>query len=79
LRINLKGVKDLAPPAWTLDTIAQEKERSYPVLLLLSPGTDPSPELSMLAAKYASAGFTEVSLGQGHVIQAESALETACR
>ncbi|KMQ91499.1 cytoplasmic dynein 2 heavy chain 1-like protein [Lasius niger] len=73
------GVKDLAPPAWTLNAIAQEKERSYPVLLLLSPGTDPGPELSVLAAKYASAGFTEVSLGQGHVIQAESALEAACR
>lgn len=72
-------MKDLAPPAWTLNAIAQEKERSYPVLLLLSPGTDPGPELSVLAAKYASAGFTEVSLGQGHVIQAESALEAACR
>ncbi|XP_029665147.1 cytoplasmic dynein 2 heavy chain 1 [Formica exsecta] len=73
------GVKDLAPPVWTLNTIAQEKERSYPVLLLLSPGTDPGPELNVLAAKYASAGFTEVSLGQGHVTQAESALEAACR
>lgn len=72
-------MKDLAPPVWTLNAIAQEKERPYPVLLLLSPGTDPGPELSALAAKYASAGFTEVSLGQGHVTQAESALEAACK
>lgn len=75
-----KGVKDLAPPLWTLGTIAQEKG-SYPVLLLLSPGADPGPELSALAAKHASSssGFTEISLGQGHVNQAESALEAACK
>nr|XP_012219219.1 PREDICTED: cytoplasmic dynein 2 heavy chain 1 [Linepithema humile] len=73
------GVKDLAPPLWTLNTIAQEKEGSYPVLLLLSPGTDPGAELSILAANHASAGFTEISLGQGYVTQAESALEAACR
>jgi dynein heavy chain 2, cytosolic len=71
-------VKDLAPPLWSLSTIAQEKG-SYPVLLLLSPGTDPGPELSVLAEKHTSAGFTEVSLGQGHVTQAEWALEAACR
>ncbi|KAL6266424.1 hypothetical protein P5V15_003274 [Pogonomyrmex californicus] len=72
------GVKDLAPPLWTLSAIAQEKAGSYPVLLLLSPGTDPGPELSVLAEKYTSTGFIEVSLGQGHVTQAESALEAAC-
>ncbi|KAL0104886.1 hypothetical protein PUN28_016497 [Cardiocondyla obscurior] len=73
------GVKDLAPPLWTLGTIAQEKTGPYPVLLLLSPGTDPGPELSVLAEKHTSTGFTEVSLGQGHVTQAELALEAACR
>ncbi|XP_071561821.1 cytoplasmic dynein 2 heavy chain 1 [Temnothorax nylanderi] len=73
------GVKDLAPPLWTLSTVAQEKAGTYPVLLLLSPGTDPGPELSVLAEKHTSAGFTEVSLGQGHVTQAELALEAACR
>lgn len=82
-RTNLaEGVKDLAPPLWTLNTIIQEKqERPYPVLLLLSPGADPSTELSALAAKYtsSSSGFTEISLGQGHVTHAELALETACR
>lgn len=78
---STKGVKDLAPPLWTLGSIAQEKEGSYPVLLLLSPGADPGPELSALAAKHASSssGFTEISLGQGHVTQAETALEAACR
>ncbi|XP_020293197.1 cytoplasmic dynein 2 heavy chain 1 [Pseudomyrmex gracilis] len=72
------GLKNLAPPLWTLSAIAQEKE-AYPVLLLLSPGADPGPELGALATKHAAAGFTEISLGQGHVAQAEQALETACR
>ncbi len=48
-------------------------------VILLSPGTDPGPELKVLAEKYTSAGFIEVSLGQGHVTQAELALEIACR
>lgn len=66
---------------WTLGAVAQEKDGSYPVLLLLSPGADPGPELSALATKHtsSSSGFAEVSLGQGHVTQAESALEAACR
>ena len=67
------GVRDLAPPAWTLKKIAEESN-SYPILLLLSPGADPGPELNALAT-----GFTEVSLGQGQVAQAEVALEAACR
>lgn len=81
MNLFLKGVKDLAPPLWTLSAVAQEKEGSYPVLLLLSPGADPCPELSLLAAKHVSSsfGFIEVSLGQGHITQAESALEAACR
>ena len=49
--------------------------------MLLSPGADPEPELRALISNRVvnTAGFTEVSLGQGHVAQAEAALETACR
>lgn len=52
-----------------------------PILLLLSPGTDPGPELKSLAVNRGTSSvvFTEVSLGQGQVIQAELALETACK
>lgn len=51
------------------------------MLLLLSPGADPEPELRALVTNrlVTAAGFNEVSLGQGHVAQAEAALETACR
>lgn len=75
-----EGVKDLAPLPWSLGKIA-EQEVSYPVLLLLSPGADPGSELRALADNnVASAtGFMEVSLGQGQVAQAETALESACR
>ncbi|XP_023246189.1 cytoplasmic dynein 2 heavy chain 1 [Copidosoma floridanum] len=74
------GVRNLSPPAWTLKQVAEESE-SRPVLLLLSPGADPEPELRSLVANHVvpATGFAEVSLGQGHVAQAESALEAACK
>nr|XP_033320776.1 cytoplasmic dynein 2 heavy chain 1 [Megalopta genalis] len=80
LAAEVLGVKELAPPPWSLRNVAEE-QASYPVLLLLSPGADPGSELQGLANnQVASAtGFTEVSLGQGQVAQAELALESACR
>ncbi|XP_043268031.1 cytoplasmic dynein 2 heavy chain 1 [Venturia canescens] len=79
LATELLGVKDLTPPTWSLKTVAEEN--NGPVLLLLSPGADPGPELEALAAgkSVPCEGFAEVSLGQGQVTQAEMALETACR
>ncbi|XP_063978818.1 cytoplasmic dynein 2 heavy chain 1 [Diachasmimorpha longicaudata] len=72
------GVRDLAPPPWSLEKIAERGQR--PVLLLLSPGADPGPELRALGAKLKlPEGFIEVSLGQGQVGQAEAALERVCR
>lgn len=80
IKLFLLGVRNLAPPTWTLKTVAEESG-TYPVLLLLSPGADPCPELKSLAAGHVSqaAGFIEVSLGQGQVNQAEAALQEACR
>ncbi|XP_078052127.1 dynein cytoplasmic heavy chain beethoven [Augochlora pura] len=80
LAAEVLGVKELAPPPWSLRNVAEE-QASYPVLLLLSPGADPGSELQGLANnQVASAtGFTEVSLGQGQVAQAELALESVCR
>ncbi|XP_050496495.1 cytoplasmic dynein 2 heavy chain 1 [Bombus huntii] len=74
------GVKNLAPPHWSLRKVA-ENESTYPVLLLLSPGADPGSELAALANNHVASatGFVEVSLGQGQVAQAELALESACR
>lgn len=75
-----EGVKNLAPPHWSLRKVA-ENESTYPVLLLLSPGADPGSELAALANNHVASatGFVEVSLGQGQVAQAELALESACR
>ncbi|KAF7991046.1 hypothetical protein HCN44_000861 [Aphidius gifuensis] len=75
------GVKNLAPPAWTIDSeINNNKKLNRPVLLLLSPGADPGPELRALALKMKiPEGFIEISLGQGQVEQAEAALEKSCR
>lgn len=77
---EISGVKDLTPPTWSLKTVAEENNGN-PVLLLLSPGADPGPELEALAASKTipCEGFAEISLGQGQVNQAEMALETACR
>lgn len=50
------------------------------MLMLLSPGADPGPELRGLVSRFKlPEGFVEVSLGQGQVGQAETALERACR
>ncbi|XP_015119188.1 cytoplasmic dynein 2 heavy chain 1 [Diachasma alloeum] len=72
------GVRDLAPPPWSLEKISEKGQR--PVLLLLSPGADPGPELRALVSRFKlPEGFIEVSLGQGQVGQAEAALERVCR
>ncbi|XP_011311295.1 cytoplasmic dynein 2 heavy chain 1 [Fopius arisanus] len=72
------GVRDLAPPPWNLEKIAEREQR--PVLLLLSPGADPGPELRNLVSRFKlPEGLVEVSLGQGQVVQAETALERVCR
>ncbi|XP_053976723.1 cytoplasmic dynein 2 heavy chain 1-like [Hylaeus volcanicus] len=80
LAAEVLGVKDLAPPQWSLKKVA-EQEALYPVLLLLSPGADPGSELRSLATNHVASatGFMEVSLGQGQVGQAELALESACK
>lgn len=60
--------------------MSEDNERQA-ILLLLSPGADPEPELSRLVSNklVLSSGFTEVSLGQDNVAQAERALEAACK
>ncbi|XP_024946848.1 cytoplasmic dynein 2 heavy chain 1 isoform X2 [Cephus cinctus] len=74
------AVRDVAPPSWSLAKIAEDC-KTRPILLLLSPGADPASELRAAAAGRTSSSirFTEISLGQGQVAQAETALESACR
>ncbi|XP_066585667.1 cytoplasmic dynein 2 heavy chain 1 [Prorops nasuta] len=75
------GVRDLTAPAYSLKKLAEEEDQR-PILLLLSPGTDPTPELEALSStnrRGPAEAFVQVSLGQGQVAEAERALVTACR
>ena len=69
--LKVLGLKELSPPALTLKSILKETIAEEPVLMLISPGTDPSQELRDLASKVRQT-LHEVALGQG---QAEAAVE----
>lgn len=79
--IRNEGVRELAPPALSLSRVMEEDEASAAVLLLMSPGADPVPELNALLASQRVEGMSlvEVSLGLGQVTQAEAALEACCK
>ena len=65
------GLKELSPPALSLKTIVKETKAEEPILMIISPGTDPSQELRDVAAKLRQT-LHEVALGQG---QADIAVE----
>ena len=65
------GLKQLSPPALSLKAVYKETRAEEPILMIISPGTDPSQELLEVAEK-ARQTLHEVALGQG---QAELALE----
>lgn len=59
----------------------EDSGESSAVLLLMSPGADPVPELNALLGSQRTTGMrlVEVSLGLGQVSQAEAALEACCK
>ena len=65
------GLKGLSPPALSLKSIYKETEAEQPILMIISPGTDPSQELREVSQKIRQT-LHEVALGQG---QADLALE----
>ena len=65
------GLKELSPPALSLKSILKESVAAEPILMITSPGTDPSQELRDLSAKVRQT-LHEVALGQG---QADVAVE----
>eukprot|EP00090_Calanus_glacialis_P009483 TRINITY_DN17857_c0_g1_i1.p1 TRINITY_DN17857_c0_g1~~TRINITY_DN17857_c0_g1_i1.p1 ORF type:complete len:1541 (-),score=379.52 TRINITY_DN17857_c0_g1_i1:129-4454(-) len=65
------GLKELSPPALSLKEVLKETFSTEPILMIVSPGTDPSQELRDIADK-ARQTLHEVALGQG---QADTALE----
>lgn len=52
----MAGVRDLSPPTLRLSQLLNELLASEPVLLITSPGADPSEELQTLA--YSTVGET---------------------
>ncbi|XP_036005544.1 cytoplasmic dynein 2 heavy chain 1 isoform X1 [Fundulus heteroclitus] len=68
------GMKELSPPPLNLRRLYTETMEWEPVLIIISPGADPSQELAELAAEtIGSDNYHEISMGQG---QADVALAT---
>ncbi|XP_029026743.1 cytoplasmic dynein 2 heavy chain 1 isoform X2 [Betta splendens] len=68
------GMKELSPPPLNLRRLYTETLEWEPVLIIISPGADPSQELAELAAETIGRdNYHEISMGQG---QADVALAT---
>ncbi|XP_041658498.1 cytoplasmic dynein 2 heavy chain 1 isoform X2 [Cheilinus undulatus] len=68
------GIKELSPPPLNLRRLYTETLEWEPVLIIISPGADPSQELAELAAETVGReNYHEISMGQG---QADVALAT---
>uniref|UniRef100_A0A3Q3LA71 Dynein cytoplasmic 2 heavy chain 1 n=1 Tax=Labrus bergylta TaxID=56723 RepID=A0A3Q3LA71_9LABR len=68
------GMKELSPPPLNLRRLYAETLEWEPVLIIISPGADPSQELAELAAETVGReNYHEISMGQG---QADVALAT---
>ncbi|KAI3354358.1 hypothetical protein L3Q82_018881, partial [Scortum barcoo] len=68
------GMKELSPPPLNLRRLYTETLEWEPVLIIISPGADPSQELADLAAETVGRdNYHEISMGQG---QADVALAT---
>ncbi|XP_047247257.1 cytoplasmic dynein 2 heavy chain 1 isoform X2 [Girardinichthys multiradiatus] len=68
------GMKELSPPPLNLRRLYIETMEWEPVLIIISPGADPSQELAELAAETIGRdNYHEISMGQG---QADVALAT---
>uniref|UniRef100_A0A7N6AJF6 Cytoplasmic dynein 2 heavy chain 1 n=1 Tax=Anabas testudineus TaxID=64144 RepID=A0A7N6AJF6_ANATE len=68
------GMKELSPPPLNLRRLYTETLELEPVLIIISPGADPSQELAELAAETIGRdNYHEISMGQG---QADVALAT---
>ncbi|XP_043547742.1 cytoplasmic dynein 2 heavy chain 1 isoform X2 [Chiloscyllium plagiosum] len=68
------GMKELSPPPLNLKRLLTETLAAEPVLIIISPGADPSQELQELASEtIGRENFHEVAMGQG---QADIAIQT---
>eukprot|EP00727_Mastigamoeba_balamuthi_P008574 m51a1_g4339 putative cytoplasmic dynein 2 heavy chain 1 isoform x1 (4695) ;mRNA; f:164362-180818 len=78
--VEALGVSTLSPPALNLARFCKEETTPKdPVLLIVTPGADPSQELEELAEKVIGAGnYTQVAMGQGQQEVALQAIRGAC-
>uniref|UniRef100_A0A4W3JIK2 Dynein cytoplasmic 2 heavy chain 1 n=1 Tax=Callorhinchus milii TaxID=7868 RepID=A0A4W3JIK2_CALMI len=68
------GMKELSPPPLNLKRLLSETLAAEPVLIIISPGADPSQELQELASEtIGRENYHEVAMGQG---QADIAIQT---
>ncbi|CAL8361611.1 unnamed protein product [Merluccius merluccius] len=74
------GMKELSPPPLNLRRLHSETLAWEPVLIIISPGADPSQELSELAADTVGReNYHEISMGQGQSDVALAALRDSSR
>ncbi|XP_033632471.1 cytoplasmic dynein 2 heavy chain 1-like isoform X2 [Asterias rubens] len=70
---KILGMKELSPPTLNLKRLCQETVPSEPILVIISPGADPSQELQDLANEVIGAEkYHQVAMGQG---QADIAMQ----
>ncbi|XP_043489632.1 dynein axonemal heavy chain 10 [Polistes fuscatus] len=76
---EIMGEEYVTPPHVNLDLIFQQSTAMTPIILILSPGSDPTSQLMKLAERYGLGGgkFSYLSLGQNQEKNAIELLETA--
>ncbi|KAJ6654772.1 hypothetical protein lerEdw1_006558 [Lerista edwardsae] len=68
------GIRELSPPPLNLKRLYKETLEIEPILIIISPGADPSQELQELASVERNGeGYHQVAMGQG---QADLAIQT---
>ncbi|MBN3304013.1 DYHC2 protein, partial [Amia calva] len=74
------GMKELSPPPLNLKRLYKETLEIEPVLIIISPGADPSQELLELASETVGReNYHEVAMGQGQADIAIQALKESAR
>ncbi|XP_022103094.1 cytoplasmic dynein 2 heavy chain 1-like isoform X1 [Acanthaster planci] len=74
------GMKELSPPTLNLKRLCQETVPTEPILVIISPGADPSQELQELANEVIGAEkYHQVAMGQGQANIAMQLLHDCAR
>ncbi|EDO28350.1 predicted protein, partial [Nematostella vectensis] len=75
-----KGMKELSPPTLNLKRLVKETVPGEPILIVISPGADPSQELQELAGEIVGIDrYHQVAMGQGQADIAMQQLHNCAR